>query len=157
VYVFTNTQYFVRAFLPTILVVLFTLPWLIIDKTVKNLESFHQLSKLQGARASKTLCRDYARPAPLAPVKALITGQWNPFLTSVIADCTIVLIPLAPEFASARVDGNCSSTSRGCVLSLSVFPIAGRAIEALLILLAIFTILLIFQMHNYSTGVLRSP
>lgn len=158
IYVFSQGQYFVGAFLPTLIAVLFSLPWHIIDAKVRSLEPFHQLSKDRGARANTSLCMDYISPvAPIVPMKALLAGHWAPLMTSLLSITTILIIPLAPEFFSIRMQGSCDFQTAGCVPSLSIFPAAGRAIEALLCLIAALHILLIIHLHRYSTGVFAEP
>lgn len=153
--VFTNSQYFLGAFLSTILAVLFALPWITIGAKVRSLEPFHQLSSPKGATASKTLFMDYASPlSAVAPIKALLAGHWAPCIASMLSMTTIIVTPLAPEFVSIRVDGSCVT---GCEPSLSIFPIAGRIIESLLAFMAILTIALIFIMLPYNTGVFAEP
>jgi Protein of unknown function (DUF3433) len=154
VYVFTEGQYFVGAFLPTLIAVLFSLPWIIIDPKVRTLEPFHQLSANRGASASTSLYMDYISPFILIiPFKALLARHWAPFMTSLISISTILLTPLAPEFLSIRMQGSCNFETTGCVPSLSIFPAAGRAIQALLSLIALLTVFLVIQMYHYSTGV----
>jgi hypothetical protein len=85
-YVFTNGQYFIGAFLPTLLAVLFALLWAIIDAKVRDIEPFHQLMKSHGSPASSTLCMDYLSPFfVFAPFKALRAGHWAPLMTSMLS------------------------------------------------------------------------
>jgi hypothetical protein len=156
-YVFTEEQYFVGAFLPTIIAVLFALPWMILDDRVRNLEPFHQLSRKQGASGA-TLCMDYISPfAFAAPVKALMAGHWAPLLTSLLSISTIFIAPLASETVSIRLTGSCDAETTGCIPSLSIFPATARTIEALLAFMAIITILLLIYMRQYFTGVFAEP
>lgn len=155
IYVFTNGQYFSGAFLPTIIAVLFAIPWVILDAHAQNLEPFHQLSKNDGAPVFSTLCIDYS--SPLAPVKTLIAGHWVPFLTSLLNIAAKIITPLAPEFISVKTIGKCNAHTIGCVLSLKVFSPAGRAIQALLSFMALSVLFLILQMRKYSSGVLAEP
>lgn len=153
--VFTKTQYFVGAFLSTVLAVVFALPWIIIDARIKSLEPFHQLSSDEGASARKTLFMDYASPSFIvAPFKALLSGHWAPFITSILSICTIALTPIAPEFISIRVEGACVDS---CTASLSVFPIAGRLLEAILAFMVALEILLIVILWRWHTGVFAEP
>jgi hypothetical protein len=158
IYVFAQKTYFVGAFLSTLIAVLFSLPWLIIDSKIRALEPFHQLSKDRGAEARKSLGMDYLYPfAIVAPIKALFAGHWAPLLTSLLSICTLLITPVAPEFVSVRMQGSCDSQTEGCVPSLSIFPAAGRAIEGLLCFMAILTILLLIYLSRYSTGVFAEP
>lgn len=158
IYVFSQEQYSVGAFLPTLIAVLFSLPWLIIDSKIRNLEPFHQLSKNRGARARTTLFMDYLSPFVLVvPIKALFAGHWAPFLTSLLSISSILVTPLAPEFFSVRMQGSCDYKTTGCLPSLSISPAVGRAIEALLSFMAVVTILLVVHMSRYSTGIFAEP
>lgn len=154
----TNAEYFVGAFLSTIIAVLFAIPWVIIDARVRSLEPFHQCAKAQGASASKTIYMNYNKPFfLLAPVKALFSGHWAPFVTSILSNATILVTALAPEFVFVRLEGSCDSLHTGCIPSLSVFPLAGRMLEAFLGFMAIWIIVLIAIMSRYHTGVFSEP
>ena len=154
-YVFTNGQYFAGAFLPTIIAVLFAIPWVILDAHAQNLEPFHQLSRKDGAPVFSTLCMDYS--SPLAPLRSLIAGHWVPLLTSSLNVTAKIITPLAPEFISVKTIGKCDAHTIGCVLSFKIFFPAGRAIQALLSFMALLVILLILQMRKYSSGVFAEP
>jgi len=142
--------------LPTIIAVIFSIPWLIIDAKARRLEPFHQLAKKNGASGSKTICADYSSQIT-APFKALLAGHWTPVLTSMLTLAALLITPLAPETVSIRTEGPCSATTLGCVPSLSIYPVAGRLVQALLCMMALVTIILVILMHPYSTGVFAEP
>jgi hypothetical protein len=157
-YVFTNGQYLIGAFLPTLLAVLFALLWAIIDAKVRDIEPFHQLMKSHGSPASSTLCMDYLSPFfVFAPFKALRAGHWAPLMTSMLSLTSILITPLAPEFVSIRMEGNCDAQTKGCIPSLSTFPAVGRVIQFLLCCMAVITIILIVHMYRYMSGVFAEP
>lgn len=144
--------------MPTLIAVVFALPWIIIDAKVRNLEPFYQLVKPDGGRTSTTLCMDYSSPVSFfAPAKAIFSGQWGPLLTSLLSTCTIFLTPLAPEFVSIRLAGQCDSNTTGCVPSIGVLRPVGRAVQALLCVMVVLAVLLIIHMYQYTTGVLANP
>ncbi len=67
------------------------------------------------------------------------------------------MVPLAPEFVSVRMAGSCDSLHTGCVPSLSTFPLVGRILEGVLVLMAIGNIVLIVILSKYTTGVFSEP
>lgn len=135
---------------------IFSIPWLIIDAKARRLEPFHQLAKNNGAPGSKTICADYSSQIT-ALFKALLAGHWTPALTSMLTLAALLITPLAPETVSIRMEGPCSATTLGCVPSLSIYPVAGRLVQALLCMMALVTIILVIRMHRYSTGVFAEP
>jgi hypothetical protein len=157
-YVFTNGQYFIGAYLPTVIAVLFAIPWLILDARVRGLEPFHELSMNKGAPGRNTLCIDYTSTVTfIVPFKALYARHWAPLLTSMLSISTVFITPLAPETVSIRMAGSCNATSTGCTPSLSAFPVAARATEAVLACMALMTLLLLLLMRQYNTGVFAAP
>lgn len=65
--------YFVGAYLPTVLAILFGLPWIVINHNARSMEPFCQLSRVKGASAEHMLITDFH--APLAPLHFLLRSQ----------------------------------------------------------------------------------
>lgn len=88
-----------------------------------------------------------------APVKAIAWGHLAPTLTSTLSLWALLITPLAPETVSIRMEGTCDATSRGCIPSLSIYPVAGRLVQGILFVMALLTVILILHMVRYSTGI----
>jgi hypothetical protein len=133
--------YFVGAYLPTVLVILFSLPWTIINYTTRPMDPFWQLSRPRCASAEHTLITDFH--APLASLHFLLRVQWTMVITTTLMVLGILLAPLAPETVAIRTEIQCDATTRGCTGRLGISIPVERTIQAVLAWMALLTIVLI--------------
>src|SRR5207248_1738397 len=90
VFTFTLGDYFTGAFLSTIVAMLFTIPWDIIDITSKELEAFYQLTHTSGASARDSLCLDLSSSTPFTTLFwAFARGYWVVSITSALYSLTL--------------------------------------------------------------------
>ncbi|KAH7370109.1 hypothetical protein BKA65DRAFT_561585 [Rhexocercosporidium sp. MPI-PUGE-AT-0058] len=160
VYYFSKRDYIVGAFLPTIIAVLFSIPWGIVDTAAKEMEPFVRLASDEGASARFSLCLDYPGDFLLAsPFKSLFRGHWIILLTSTMNLASLLLAPLASETVFISLQGTCNAETNGqfCVPTLSVYPPAARVLQAVLALLAIFLLFVTIFARRRSTGVYANP
>ncbi|KAK4457627.1 hypothetical protein QBC42DRAFT_300979 [Cladorrhinum samala] len=159
VYYISNGQYFVGAFLPTLLAVALTIPVRMIDMAAKQFQPWHALTHRQGASAKDSLClRSGGWHGIVSSVDALVRGQVLMFLTSLLTLCSIFVVPLSSEAVALKLHGSCSRTTfNGCAMTLGVFLIPARATMALLALMIVVMILLLLTLHNWRTGVAVNP
>jgi hypothetical protein len=69
-------QYIIVSFVPLILAVIFTIPWRILDSTIREMEPFYQLQRPDGSFAKDSLCLDYSTIWPfVASWKSLRKGH----------------------------------------------------------------------------------
>ncbi|KAK0106260.1 hypothetical protein ONS96_003901 [Cadophora gregata f. sp. sojae] len=160
VYYFSKRDYILGAFVPTIIAVLFSIPWGIVDTAAKEMEPFVRLASEDGAPARFSLCLDY--PGDLlivSPFKSLWRRHWIIFLTSMMSLGSLLLAPLASETVFISLQGTCNAETAGelCIPTLSVYPPAARVLQGLLALLAIFLLLVIIFARRRSTGVYANP
>ncbi len=70
-------QYIIVSFLPLFLAVLYTIPWRILDSTIRQLEPFYQLHNPDGVLAENSLCLDYSTWLPfVVPYKSIRRGHF---------------------------------------------------------------------------------
>ncbi|KAL9634320.1 MAG: hypothetical protein Q9204_003047 [Flavoplaca sp. TL-2023a] len=150
------------AFLPTVLAVLFSIPWYILFTAVQEMEPFYQLADPQGALARDSLCLDYR--ASLNVVTTLKAGLRGHFVVLWAGICSIAVLAL-PPLASETVfigfvgEGRCTATSSRdvCHPQLSVYPVAARAVQGILSLVAVLTICIAITNSRRKSGVYANP
>ena len=152
-------KYVLGAFVPTILAVLFTIPWHILASAIKEIEPFYQLQHPHGATVAKSLNLDYRSSINVVAVfHALRNGHFIVWWSGLVSLVTLVLAPLAPETVFIGFQGHCTATTgRQCYPKLSVYPEAARAVEGILAFVAIITVLLAFFLWRRSSGVYGNP
>ncbi|KAL8646510.1 MAG: hypothetical protein Q9226_006820 [Calogaya cf. arnoldii] len=158
----TRKEYFIGAFLPTILAVLFTIPWYILFVAVQEMEPFYQLTKPQGALACDSICLDYrASVNMIATFKAGLRGHFAVLWAGLCSIVVLALAPLASEtvFIGFVGEGRCTATSSRdtCNPQLSVYPVAARAVQGILVFVAVFTICLAITTSRRNSSVYANP
>ena len=154
--------YFIGAFLPTILAVLFSTPWPLLASALQEMEPFYQLQQFQGVSASKSLLLDYTSSINvIATVNAIRRGHFSVWLSGLITLAILLLAPLASEavFIGFIGQGVCTGTPRrsDCTPRLSVYPIAARAIQGILAFVVVLTLILIIAISRRKSGVYANP
>ena len=155
-------QYFIGAFLPTIIAVLFSAPWPLLASALQEIEPFYQLQQSQGVSASKSLLLDYKSSINvIVTVNAMRGGHFSVWSSGLISLAILLLAPLASEavFIGFIGQGVCTATSgrSACTPRLSVYPIAARAIQGILAFVAVLTLVLIIAISRRKSGVYANP
>ncbi|KAL8806224.1 MAG: hypothetical protein Q9182_001499 [Xanthomendoza sp. 2 TL-2023] len=158
----TRKEYLIGAFLPTVLAVLFSIPWYILSTAVQEMEPFYQLANLQGALACNSICLDYR--ASLNVVAILKAGLKGHFVVLWAGLCSIAVLALAP-IASETVfigfvgEGRCAASSLrdACHPQLSVYPVAARLVQGILGLVAVLTVCIAIRNSRRNSGVYANP
>ncbi|KAI4217327.1 MAG: hypothetical protein LQ351_000636 [Letrouitia transgressa] len=156
----TPKEYVSGAFLPTVLAVLFSIPWHILFAAIQEMEPFYQLTHPQGALARDSICLDYrASLNVVATVKAGLRGHFVVLCSGLCSIFALALPPLASEtvFIGFIGKGRCTATSSRdvCNPQLSVYPAAARVVQGILGLLAVLTICI--AITRRSSGVYSNP
>ncbi|ORX99149.1 hypothetical protein BCR34DRAFT_606716 [Clohesyomyces aquaticus] len=151
----TSGQIFTGSYLPTVLAVLFSLPWIIMYSVIQSMEPFYQLSRQQGASATSTLSKNPG--SFFEPIQSLWNGQLAPCLGFTLVALATVIVPLAPETVFVHLIGTCTAKTAGCQGVIGVFTPAARAIQALLALMAILSCVLIVLIVRRWSGVFSDP
>lgn len=140
-------EYFQGAYLPTLLSVMFTIPWVILSRVTASMEPFYCLASPSGAAAERALT--VSMISPISPLLAIESGQWTRPLTVFLAFLSALITPLAPETIGIQTIGKCNHTTVGCTGRIRVFVPGARIIQALLAVMASFTIVvLVLQRHK---------
>jgi hypothetical protein len=154
----TLQQYVLVSFVPLILATLYTIPWKILDNTVREMEPFYQLSQPGGATAENSLCLDYATSILLTtPFKALRRGHFIVLWSSLISLVVLFVPSLASEAVFVSVTGTCFPHNKTCHSAWAVYPRLIRAIQALLSLIAVLLLFMIVYGYRRKSGVYSDP
>ncbi|KAF2728124.1 hypothetical protein EJ04DRAFT_556957 [Polyplosphaeria fusca] len=151
----TAGDYFLGSYVPTLIAVLYSIPWAIIYRRALLLEPFYQLSNSQGAPASRTITRSFS--SIIAPLVGLMYGEGTALVTTALMGLSLLITPLAPEAISIHTIGSCDAKSKGCTGKIGVLTPAARAIEGLLGLMALLTIWLIFTLRKRNLKLHADP
>jgi hypothetical protein len=68
-------EYFQGAYLPTLLSVMFNVPWVILSRETASMEPFYCLASSGGAAAERALT--ISMISPISPLLAMGSGQWT--------------------------------------------------------------------------------
>ncbi|KAL9035575.1 MAG: hypothetical protein Q9180_004791, partial [Flavoplaca navasiana] len=158
----TKREYLIGAFLPTVLAVLFSIPWYILFTAVQDMEPFYQLAHPQGALARDSICLNYkAYVNVVTTLKAGLRGHFVVLWAGVCSIAVLALAPLASEtvFIGFVGEGRCTATSSrdACHPQLSVYPVAARAVQGILGLVAVLTICIAITISRRNSGVYANP
>lgn len=147
------------AFVPLIVAVLYTIPWRILDVTIREMEPFYQLNQKGGVLGKDSLCLDYSTSWLITtPFKAISRGHIMPFWSSLISIAVLILAPISSEAFFVSIYGECGAASKGpCRAAWGVYPILGRAIQGILAFIAILLILIAIFNYRRSSGVYSEP
>ena len=139
----TPRDYILGAFVPTIIAVLFGIPWRILAAAIEEMEPFYQMQRPAGALAEKSLTLQYRASINIVAVlSAIRNGHFVVWWSGLIYVVILFLAPLASEtvFIGFVDPSRCTTTSRtGCIPELAVFPVAARVVEGILAFVAILT------------------
>ena len=158
----TPRDYVIGAFLPTILAVLFSIPWHLLASAVKEIEPFYQLHNADGVSAEDSLTLDYRASINIVATFTAIRKRhylvwWSGLLSLII----LVIPPLASEtvFIGFIGEGRCTATSgrQACIPELSVYPVAARVVQGILAFVAVLTFALAIAILQRKSGVYANP
>ena len=158
----TPRDYIVGAFVPTILAVLFTIPWHLLTSAIKEIEPFYQLHNKDGISAEDSIMLNYrASINVVATVAAVRKRHYLVWWSGVLSSIILLLPPLASEtvFIGFVGTGRCTATSgrQACIPELSYSPIAARVVQGILAFVAILTCALAIAILQRKSGVFANP
>ncbi|KAF8855235.1 hypothetical protein BDZ45DRAFT_793852 [Acephala macrosclerotiorum] len=155
----TLEQYIYVAFLPLILVVVYSIPWHVLDNTVREMEPFYQLNRPNGAFGRDSLCSNYGSSFLITiPFKSLYQGHYAPLWSSLISISTLALAPLSSEAFFVSLGTGCyTNTNETCHAFWGVYPLLVRLIQAILAFVALLLLLLIVLSVRRTSGVYSEP
>ncbi|KAL2070841.1 hypothetical protein VTL71DRAFT_13867 [Oculimacula yallundae] len=156
----TLIQYVFVAFVPLIFAVVFTIPWQILDSTIRELEPFYQLARPGGALAEHSLCLNYGSSFLITtPFKSISKGHFVVCWSSLISIAVLILVPLTSEAFFVSLSGTCGANlpTRLCYGHWGVYPDLVRVIQGILSFIAVLLILLLGFTFNRKSGVYSEP
>lgn len=148
-------SYFVGAYLPTILAVFFSIPWIILNQTVNSMEPFYRLSANSSVLAESALTINFVSFSSV--FHALKKRHWTVLISTLLMLSSISIIPIASETVSIKTLGECDHTTKGCRGVIRVLVPGARVIQAILAIMSISSITLIVLMWRRRIKVLSDP
>lgn len=151
--------YFIGTFLPTLLASIFAIPWKILDLETKSLESFAQLARPGGGRASQTLLLQYNGVSGLVfALRAPFTGHSAVTLSTVLKYSAALLTPVAAQSVRLTLQGEClQDWTKHCTATLEASDTMIRIAQALLVVMGCVVIAYIFLLRGKTFGVTSDP
>ncbi len=156
----TPKEYVLGAFVPTILAVLYSIPWHLLASAIQDIEPFYQLQRPEGVTAANSIALDYRSSINvIATFRAIIKGHFLVWWSGLISLVVLMVAPLASETVFIGFTGKCTTTSgrEACSPSLSVFPTAARVLEGMLAFIAVLTLALAISIKRGKSGVYANP
>jgi hypothetical protein len=141
---------------------LFGIPWHILASTIKEIEPFYQLYHAEGALVEDSLTLDYrASINVIATFNAIRKGHFLVWWSGLVSISILFLAPLASEsvFIGFINGVKCTATSGrdACVPVLSVYPVAARLVQGILVFVAVLTFALGLALWRKQSGVYANP
>ncbi|KAH7388855.1 hypothetical protein BKA66DRAFT_460968 [Pyrenochaeta sp. MPI-SDFR-AT-0127] len=158
----TPARYFVGAYLPTMVAIIFSIWWKCIFARLKEMEPFYQFSKPGGASAKDSLLLSYPGAAlPSVLWSSLSSGHWLSFLGAINSVLVTICTLFASEtlFIASHGDGcrvvidPTSDTNDECTLYLSMRPPLAWALGVVLFSITVLTATAIVQLHRRVSGI----
>jgi hypothetical protein len=147
-------DYFCFKYMPTMIAVTFGILWQITDFEVKRLEAYYQLSKEDGALAAESLNVDYITFFNfLRPIRAL---RYKHYAVAVSSVATLIAVSAIPTLQAASVILKPDRAERnehpGVDKTIHIDAVWSRFLSALLVVIAIFGSLLLWQLEKRRSG-----
>jgi hypothetical protein len=154
-----SSLYFLGAYVPTLVAILFSVWWKCVFARLKEMEPYYQLSKPEGAEAKDSLLLSYSSAMlPLVFLKSLRSRHWLTFLGAV----NMVLITLCTLFAAETlhlkgVGDGCGvkadaqgDSNQDCEMQLAMQPALGFLLGVILLAVFLATLFLLIKLHRCS-------
>lgn len=156
----TPKEYIIGAFLPTILAVVYSIPWHLLASAIQEIEPFYQLQRPEGVTAQDSIALDYrASINVIATFSDITKGHFLVWWSGLISLLVLVLAPIASQTVFISFVGSCTATSgrQACSPELSVYPVAARVLQGILAFIAVLTIALAAAIKRGKSGLYANP
>ena len=156
----TPKEYIIGAFVPTILAVIYSIPWHLLASAIKEIEPFYQLQRPEGVTAEDSIGLDYrASINVIATFSAFTKGHFLVWFSGLISLLVLVLAPIASQTVFIGFIGSCTVKSgrEACSPELSVYPAAARVLQGILGFIAILTLALAAAIKRGKSGLYANP
>lgn len=156
----TPKEYIIGAFVPTILAVVYSIPWHLLASAIQQIEPFYQLQRPEGVAAQDSIALDYrASINVIATLSAITKGHSLVWWSGLISLLVLVLAPIASQTVFISFIGSCTATSgrQACSPELSVYLVAARVLQGILAFIAVLTIALAIAIKRGKSGLYADP
>lgn len=157
---FTKADYFIGAYLPTLVALIYASFWGMIDANVRRMEPFYQLARPGGAFAKDTLTFSYfCCNIFTAPFHALRRRHWAVFCSSTaFLIASAVLPPIAAGTLVVGVSPSCTNADqKGCTGVLVFRPTLAWLLHGGLVLNILMAVCLMLLLRRRKMGVAIDP
>ncbi|PQE05114.1 hypothetical protein CJF31_00006094 [Rutstroemia sp. NJR-2017a BVV2] len=159
----TYSQYLIVSFLPLFIAIFYSIPWRIVENTIRCMEPIYQLQQSLANGNSSDLDPinlDYESSWTIVlPFKAYSRKHFTVLWTSLVSVLILIVAPLGSQvmIISEMDHYLCTESGRTLCDFWGIYPDLARMIEVLLGFIAAFTIFLIVSGWNRKTGVYSEP
>jgi Protein of unknown function (DUF3433) len=151
----SSDDYFVGAYLPTMIAVLCSIMWEIIYLRLREMEAFFQLASPNGVHARSSLCLDYASSTlPKVVLKSIMSSHWIVLSAAAVSVIISASVALASEILYIGTTGICTSTGDGndCHPFLALRPALARGMSGLVLTIFFSAIFILVQSRKRRSG-----
>ena len=151
----TQAKYFVGAYLPTLLAVLFRISVGSLYAATKMMEPFFSLARTQGTTPKNFFHINYlSTNDTFDPIMAMFSGHWLMLWTSILYTAVGLMTPFASELLHfARY----CDVRQVCGPELRINPDIARILQALLAFTAVMLINVWWLQRKHSSGIYSDP
>ena len=158
----TPRQYFIGAFLPTLLAVCFSIPLYLLASALQEMEPFYQLQRPEGTSAANSILLNYQNAiSVVATFNAMVRGHFSVWGSGLISLAVLLLVPLASETVYIGFVGQsvCTATSGriACTPRLGVHLTTARVVQGILVIIAALILALMITTARKPSGVYSNP
>lgn len=156
----TPQEYVIGAFVPTIIAVIYSIPWHLLASAIQETEPFYQLQRPEGVTAEDSIALEYrASINVIATFSAITKGHYLVWFSGLISLLVLVLAPIASQTVFIGFIGSCTVKSgrEACSPELSVYPVAARLLQGILAFIAILTLALAAAIKRGKSGLYANP
>lgn len=155
------STYFLGAYVPTIIAIMFSVWWKCIFARLKEMEPFYQLRKPGGAEAKESLLLSYSGSIlPIVLLESLRSSHW----LTLIGAVNLLLLTICTLFASSTlylkgegydcgvIENALGDVNRDCDIHLKMQPALGVILGVFLFVVALLALLVIITLQRRSSG-----
>jgi hypothetical protein len=151
-----NGYYFMGAYLPTIIAVLYGLIWKCVFVRLKEMEPMYQLASGRGQYGTWSLYLKYADTAlPKTATSSVSNGHWLVFMGVINLVLVTLVTAFSPEVLYIRTTGDCGPTGNGnhCKPHLAIRAPLAWVLGAVVFVILIIGVVLAFKLRRRRSGI----
>jgi hypothetical protein len=157
----TYSQYLIVSFLPLFIAIFYSIPWRIVENTIRSMEPIYQLQQSPAnGNSSDPINLDYESSwTIILPFRAYSRKHFTVLWTSLVSVLLLIVAPLGSQvMIISEIDSYlCTESGRTLCDFWGIYPDLARITEVLLGFIAAFTVFLIVSGWNRKTGVYSEP